>query len=83
MLLVDDLLVKPFTSLLELLQGMALNELYDASALRDELKENQLLYEIGERPEAEYRRRKRELEAELRTAEAVQERLSDRFEVKR
>jgi hypothetical protein len=80
---VDDLLIKPFTSLLELLQAMALDELYDADALRDELKENQLLYEVGQRSEEAYRERKAEIEAELRTAEAVRERLSDRFEVKR
>jgi hypothetical protein len=82
-LVVDDLLVKPFRSLLGLLQAVALDELYDVEALRDELKENQLLYEIGQRSEAEYRERKRELEAELRAAEAVRERLSDRVEVKR
>jgi hypothetical protein len=82
-LVVDDLLVKPFRSLLGLLQAVALDELYDVEALRDELKENQLLYEVGQRSEAEYRERKRELEAELRAAEAVRERLSDRVEVKR
>lgn len=83
MILVDDLLVRPFKSLLELLQAMALDEMYDVAALRDELKENQLLYEIGERTEAEYRERKQELERELEVAEMVRSQIDNRYEVKR
>jgi hypothetical protein len=82
-ILVDDLLVRPFKSLLELLQAMALDEMYDVAALRDELKENQLLYEIGERTEAEYRERKQELERELEVAEMVRSQIDNRYEVKR
>jgi hypothetical protein len=82
-ILVDDLLVKPFRSLLELLQAMALDEMYDVAALRDELKENQLLYELGERSEADYRERKQELERELEVAEMVRSQIESRYEVKR
>ena len=53
MLLVDDLLLKPFVSLLNTLHSMAVEELHDLDAIRDALKENQLLYELGERSEAE------------------------------
>ncbi|MFT4890101.1 MAG: hypothetical protein ACI9YT_001014 [Halobacteriales archaeon] len=82
MLLVDDLLVRPFMSILETLQTMALKEMYDIESLQDDLKENRLLFEIGERSKAEYERRKAELEAEIETAEAVQERMNGRIEVK-
>lgn len=82
MLLVEDLLVKPFLSILDVLQTLALRELYDVAALKDDLKENQLLYEVGERSESEYRRRKQELEEQLRVAEAVHEQISGRVEVK-
>ena len=83
MFVLDDLLVKPFVSLLDILQTMALEEMYDVDAIRDDLKENQLLYEIGERDEEEYRRRKAELEEQLELAEQVREELtSGKIEVK-
>jgi hypothetical protein len=83
MLLVDDLLVRPFLSLLQTLRVTALQELYDTSEIRDELKENQLLYELGERDEQEYERRRRELQRELDVAEQIHEQLGDRVTVKR
>jgi hypothetical protein len=82
MLLVDDLLVKPFVSVLDLLHTLALNELYDVSAIRDEMKENRLLFELGERSREEYERRRTELERELELAEEVRRQTSRRFEVK-
>lgn len=82
MLLVDDVLVKPFASILNILQTMALRELYDVSALKEELKENQLLFELDDRSKGEYEARKEELEAELDLAESVQEQISGRVEVK-
>ncbi|MFT4923030.1 MAG: hypothetical protein ACI8XM_002251 [Haloarculaceae archaeon] len=75
MILVDDLLLKPFVSLLDILHAMVLDELHDRGAIRDEIKENQLLYELGERPESEYERNKERLEAELQVAEEVHEKL--------
>lgn len=84
MFLLDDLLVRPFVSLLDVLQQLALEEMYDIESLRDELKENQLLYELGERPKAEYERRKEQLEEELELAEEVRDQLSGgKIEVKR
>lgn len=82
MLVVDDLLVQPFVSLVEIIQTMALEEMYDIQSIKDEIKENQLLYEIGDRSEAEYRSRKETLEAELTIAEQVQAQVKDRIEVK-
>ncbi|MDS0474882.1 gas vesicle protein GvpF [Natrinema sp. 1APR25-10V2] len=84
MFVLDDLLFRPFMGIVNALHSIALDEMYDVEAIQDELKENQLLYELGERSEAEYRRRKDELEAELETARDVHERLSSgRVEVKR
>ncbi|APX96425.1 gas vesicle protein GvpF [Natronorubrum daqingense] len=83
MFIIDDLLFRPFVNIVNSLHTMALNEMYDIEALQDELKENQLLYELGERPEEEYRRRKRELEEEIEIARDVHQRLtSGRVEVK-
>ncbi|WP_049924579.1 gas vesicle protein GvpF [Halopiger djelfimassiliensis] len=83
MFVLDDLLFRPFVGIVDALHTMALDELYDIESLEDELKENQLLYELGERSEAEYQRRKAELEEELEIAREVHERLSSgRIEVK-
>ncbi len=75
MLLVDDLLLKPFVSLLDIFHAMVLDELHDVAAIRDDIKENRLLYELGERSQEEYERRKAELEANLQVAEEVHEKL--------
>lgn len=84
MLLVDDLLVRPFVSLVDVIHQVALEEMYDTEALRDDLKENQLLYELGERSSEEYERRKAEIEDELALAEDVHDQLtSGKVEVKR
>jgi len=80
--IVDDILVKPFVSVLDILHTMALNEMYDTAAIRDDLKENQLLYEVGERSEATYKERKQELELQLEMAEQIQSQMSGRIEVK-
>jgi predicted nuclease with TOPRIM domain len=82
MLIVDDLLVRPFFSLLDILHSMTLRELYDTEALRDELKENELLYEIGERSRAEYEAERERIESELEAAEELEEQISGRIEVK-
>ncbi|WP_293032459.1 gas vesicle protein GvpF [Natronococcus sp.] len=84
MFVLDDLLFRPFIGIVDALHSIALDELYDLNELEDQLKENQLLYELGERPEAEYRERKEELEAEIEIAREVHERFSSgRVEVKR
>ncbi|ELZ17967.1 gas vesicle protein G [Haloterrigena salina JCM 13891] len=84
MFILDDLLIRPFVGIVDTLHTMALSEMYDIEALEAELKENQLLYELGERSEEEYRQRKDELEEEIEIARDVHERLaSGRVEVKR
>lgn len=83
MFVLDDLLFRPFVGIVDALHTLALDELYDVEAIEDELKENRLLYELGDRSEAEYERRKEELEEELEIAREVHEELtSGRIEVK-
>ncbi|WP_247001166.1 gas vesicle protein GvpF [Halosolutus gelatinilyticus] len=84
MFVLDDLLFRPIVGIVDTLHTMALDELYDIEALEDDLKENQLLYEIGDRSEEEYRRRKEELEEEIEIAREIHEQLaSGRVEVKK
>ena len=78
MIIVDDLLLKPFVSILDAIHTLALSELYNIEEIENELKENQLLYEVGERSEEEYERRKLELEEELELAETVHEELRNK-----
>lgn len=81
MFLLDDLFVKPFVSVLEILHDMAIEEMYDVEDIRDRIKENRLLFELGERPEDEYRRRKDQLEEELEVARQAQEQLRSKARV--
>lgn len=76
MIVVDDLLVRPFFSILNSIHALALEEMYDVEAIKDDIKENELLWDLGERSEAEYQRRRTELEEELRVAEMAREQLS-------
>ncbi len=83
MFIVDDLLFRPFVGIVDTLHTLALNEMYDVEAIEDELKENQLLYELGERSDSEYEETRERLEAELELAREVHEELaSGRVEVK-
>lgn len=77
MFVIDDLLVRPLMSVAKVVHAVAMEELYDTERIQNDLKENQLLYDIGERSEAEYRRRKEELETELDVAERALEILDD------
>jgi ABC-type uncharacterized transport system ATPase subunit len=83
MFLVDDLLVKPFFSLLDIMHTMALDEMYDTDAIRDEIKENRLLYEMGDRSEEEYQQRKQELDTQLEMAQQIKEQMRGRMEIKK
>ncbi|WP_122090609.1 gas vesicle protein GvpG [Halalkalicoccus subterraneus] len=78
MFIVDDILFQPFISILDAIHTLAVTEMYDIEAIQNELKENQLLYELGDRDEAEYAERKAELEAELETAELAHEQLDNK-----
>lgn len=81
--ILDDLFIKPWISLAKILHSTAIEEAYDVESIRNDIKENQLLYEIGERSREEYESRREELELELEVAEQARENLSGRVEVKR
>lgn len=83
MFLLDDLLVRPLVSVAGVIQAVAINELYDIEAIMDDLKENRLLYELGERSTEEYEHRRAELETQLDVAEQARENLRGKVEVKR
>ncbi|WP_129115142.1 gas vesicle protein GvpG [Halegenticoccus tardaugens] len=81
MFVLDDLLIKPFVSILDVIHAMAIDEMYDREAIMDDIKENQLLFELGDRSKAEYERRKSELEAQLEAAERAHENVRSKVEV--
>lgn len=84
MIIVDDLLFQPIVGIANTLRTTALDELYDVEEIQDELSENRLLYELGERSREEYKLNREELEADLDAAQEVHEWLSSgRVEVKR
>ena len=83
MFLIDDLLFKPIISVGKVIHSMAIEELYDVDGIKDDIKENRLLYEIGDRSEDEYETRRRELETQLDVARQARETLSGKIEVKR
>ena len=83
MFVVDDLLVRPFVSLLNVVHTMAIEEFYDTEAIRDDIKENRLLFEIGERSREAYEERRAELERQLDVAEQARENLQGKVEIKR
>jgi ElaB/YqjD/DUF883 family membrane-anchored ribosome-binding protein len=81
--ILDDILLWPITNVVDVLHSLAVQEMYDTESIQSDLKENQLLYEIGERDEEEYERERARLESELDAAERARERLSDKVVVQR
>lgn len=75
MFVFDTLLFEPIITIAETLHQMAITEMYDVEALQRERKENELLYELGERDEETYRRRKAQLREEIELAEEMQQKL--------
>lgn len=83
MFLLDDLLFRPFMSVISVIQTLAVEEIYDRTEIKNDLKENRLLFEIGDRSRAEYERRQAELQTQLDVAEQAHETLSGKIQVKR
>jgi len=74
---IDDLLysltVGPWVSMVEIIYGHSLNEMYPLNKISDAIKENRLLYEFGELTTKEYTERKKELMEKLEMAKKVRE----------
>lgn len=83
MFVLDDLLLRPIISVANVIHSMAIEELYDVQGIQDEIKENRLLFEIGDRDVEEYERRQDELRTQLDVAREARETLSSKVEVKR
>lgn len=84
MIVIDDLLFRPIVGIADVLRKTALDELYDVEEIQDEIAENRLLYELGERSREEYEENREALEADLEVAEEIRDWLSSgRVEVKK
>jgi len=86
MILVDDLILrvfglslKPFDLIwiMELMKDYALKEKYNLKRINNQIKENSLLFEIGEISEEEYDEEKELLKERLETAKQIIENLSN------
>lgn len=84
MFLLDDILLRslgvtvPGLDLIWVLERVgnhAKAELYDPAKISDELKENRLLYELGEKSVKEYKARHEELNEKLLVANEVREKM--------
>lgn len=85
MFLIDDLLLravglslKPFDMIwmLELLRNYALKEKYNLKCINDQIKENRLLFEIGELSEEKYKEKHELLLEQRKEAEEIMANLS-------
>lgn len=85
MFIIDDLILrafglsmKPFDMIwmMELMRDYALKEKYNIKRINNQIKENRLLFEIGEITEKEYKEKHELLLEELKKAEEITENLS-------
>jgi len=85
MLIIDDLLLstlgatlKPFDMiwLLEVMRDYALKETYNLEKINNEIKENRLLFEIGEMSEEDYKEKHESLLEKRETTKKIIENLS-------
>lgn len=91
MFLLDDMLLRaigvsiPGLDLIdtfERIHGFALKEMYDLDKINGQIKENRLLFEMGERTKEEYERINRELLGKREIAEKIREMdLNKRFDI--
>lgn len=91
MLLIDDLLlrglglsIKPFDMIwiLELMRDYALREKYNIKRINDQIKENRLIFELGEISEEEYKEKHELLLEDLEKAKEVMENLSRDMQIR-
>ena len=77
-------MVKPFDVIwiMQLLRDYALKERYNIKQINNQIKENRLLFEIGEITEKDYKEKHKLLLEELETAKEVLEKLSKDVEIR-
>ncbi len=89
MIIIDDLLkslkvlAMPFDVIwiMQLLRDYALKEKYNIKQINNQIKENRLLFEIGEITKKDYKEKHKLLLEELETAKEVLEKLSKDVEI--
>ena len=90
MLIVDDLLLstlgatlKPFDMiwLFEVMRDYALKEMYNLEKINNEIKENRLLFEIGDVSEEEYKEKHEALLEKRETTKKIIENLSSNMNI--
>lgn len=90
MFIIDDLLlravglsIKPFDMIwyLELMRDYALKEKYNLKRINNQIKENRLLFEIGEITEKEYKEKHELLLEELEKANEIMGNLSKDMQI--
>lgn len=90
MFLIDDVLLrglgislKPFDMiwLIELMRNYALRQKYDVGKINNQIKENRLLFEIGDLTEEEYKKMHKALLEQLERAKEVMENLSSDMQI--
>lgn len=90
MFLIDDLVLrtlgitlKPFDMIwmLELLRNYALQEKYNLQKIGNQIKENRLLFEIGEKTQEEYEKENELLLEERKRAEEIMASLSEDMKI--
>ncbi len=86
MFILDDIILRllgfslqPFDMiwLLELMKDYSLKEKYDIKKINNQIKENRLLFELGEMDSEAYNERHKALMHELQTAKEITEALSN------
>lgn len=82
MFFIDDIILRsigisipPFDMiwLLEVIRDFTYKEMYDPEKIKDKIKENRMLYELGETSKEEYEKINDELVRQLKIAERVRE----------
>ena len=77
MFLIDDFLIW----MAETMRDYALKEKYNIKAINNKIKENRLLFEIGEIPEEEYKEKHKALLEEVEKAKEIMENLPENVEI--
>lgn len=83
MFLIDDLTLGPMTSLFKYIRDFALMEMYDVGKINDRIKENRLLYELGEITLGEYEKANAQLLENLATAIKVRAEMSPNMQIRK
>lgn len=83
MFLIDDITIGPMVSLFKYIQDFALMEMYDPGKINDRIKENRLLYELGEITREEYEKANAQLLEKLETVTKVRSGMDPNVQIRK